>query len=439
MIKHRLGSSVTIEVHGGARSIGGNCVVVRDEKSGFAVMLDQGLNFGAYTRYYGGYIEPHSLRDLYEVKAIPPPEAYEGVDAVFISHLHLDHLGALSMAEEQGVELYVPHVGILAELTESWEWSWRSILLPSTGSAVDYARSVKAWRGVVKPIRVNHSAYPSYAFLVETSEGVVLYTGDFRLDSPLRLLGEGAGTDTLESMASALSEHGGVDVLVIEGTNLGVTRDFVDSDTAVAVLRKLLENYKKRVVFATYHPLDVESFALVAHVLAEHGFTPVLLHERYAGVLDTALSELGVSFNLYFYDVHSSAKRHGFRRIEYLGSTRSTKLEEAVENSRVAVFLSYRAVDELRTLANQGMSLHGALLVQLTSEPHSEEYRLMEARTGAWLSKLGVHSYRVRISGHYYPHQLSRILEALKPREIIPVHTLHPEMLKPTPGGQLSQ
>lgn len=38
--------------------------------------------------------------------------------------------------------------------------------------------------GRVRAIQVSHSAYPSYAYVVETSEGTILYTGDFRVRSP---------------------------------------------------------------------------------------------------------------------------------------------------------------------------------------------------------------------------------------------------------------
>jgi len=37
--------------------------------------------------------------------------------------------------------------------------------------------------------------------------------------------------------------------------------------------------------------------------------------------------------------------------------------------------------------------------------------------------------YRVRLSGHYYPHELGKILGALKPKEVIPIHMRHPAQL----------
>jgi ribonuclease J len=37
--------------------------------------------------------------------------------------------------------------------------------------------------------------------------------------------------------------------------------------------------------------------------------------------------------------------------------------------------------------------------------------------------KLGIQTVRLRLSGHYLPYQFSKILEALKPKHLIPIHT----------------
>jgi len=47
-----------------------------------------------------------------------------------------------------------------------------------------------------------------------------------------------------------------------------------------------------------------------------------------------------------------------------------------------------------------------------------------------WLHQLGATVYRVRISGHIYPHQLPKLNATLKPHRIIPVHTRHPKLLQ---------
>jgi len=54
--------------------------------------------------------------------------------------------------------------------------------------------------------------------------------------------------------------------------------------------------------------------------------------------------------------------------------------------------------------------------VLTTPEPAEAETRAEEEVLAAWLSMLGVQIYRIRFSGHYYPHELRRILEVLKPR-----------------------
>lgn len=410
-----MGKGVCVRVYGGYRSVGGNCVVVEDGKAGFRVMMDQGLNFRAFSKYFGGYVEPISVKELVEVGALPPPEAYKDVDAVFVSHLHLDHLGAMSMAERAGAELYVPHVPVLLELARSWEWGWKSLLLPS-GDVSRYAKQMMEWKGVVKPARVSHSAYPSYAFLVYTSEGTVLYTGDLRVDpSPL-------GIDTVATLEEVAGKEG-VDVLVVEGTNLGREVTPLDYEQAKAVLDRVLSTYSRNLLFVAYHPLDVETLVAVYGVLSKYGYSLVLLHDRYSAIADHALDDVGLDLELYLYDLRGGAAKRGFKHVEYLGSPRLCRLAEAKPSEKVAVALSHMAIDELRLLGNQGLELAGALLVQLASEPKGEEMRIMEARLGAWLRRLGVHAYRLRVSGHYYPHQLEHIIRATKPRAVLTVHS----------------
>jgi ribonuclease J len=40
--------------------------------------------------------------------------------------------------------------------------------------------------------------------------------------------------------------------------------------------------------------------------------------------------------------------------------------------------------------------------------------------------KAGPKRYKLRISGHYYPHEFARLVELVKQREIVPVHTEEP-------------
>jgi len=68
--------------------------------------------------------------------------------------------------------------------------------------------------------------------------------------------------------------------------------------------------------------------------------------------------------------------------------------------------------------------VNSTLAASIRPEPEGEEaveYSVMVN----WFRVLGVWYYRIRASGHYYPYQLKTILEAIKPKRIIPHPSTH--------------
>uniref|UniRef100_A0A7C2BLL1 MBL fold metallo-hydrolase n=1 Tax=Thermosphaera aggregans TaxID=54254 RepID=A0A7C2BLL1_9CREN len=143
-----------VVIYGGFNTVGGNCVVVRSPS--VSVMLDQGVNFQQLRRFYGITVQPDSVEELREMGVLPPREAYEGVDEVVITHLHLDHVGSLNVPGDTPV--YVPSVEVAEALSHSWWFGWKQQLLPPT-------LSFRGLRGVedsrrVRAVRVSRSAFP---------------------------------------------------------------------------------------------------------------------------------------------------------------------------------------------------------------------------------------------------------------------------------------
>ncbi len=87
----------------------------------------------------------------------------------------------------------------------------------------------------------------------------------------------------------------------------------------------------------------------------------------------------------------------------------------------------FELVDFARSFAGR-VDLRGGFALLMLSE-HEAEEGAEEAVALSWLRRLGLQPYRVRVSGHYYPHELARLLRLVKPREVVPVHTEAPELL----------
>ncbi|MEM1510807.1 MAG: hypothetical protein QW407_04680 [Thermofilaceae archaeon] len=392
---------VNVRVLSGKGHVGGNFIRVEDGDR--VLIFDQGIRFDVLARYYGGFIAPRSLHELREVGAIPKAEWYAGASAVYISHMHLDHLGLLANIPAK-VKVYIPSLSVYEILEEKWRDSptWLSMVPRKYYVELEEVRSLEADENNVMPLPVSHSAYPAYAFLYFGSDETVLYTGDFRV--------EGFHSDELWDhplMLDYLKENRDirVDRLVIEGTNLGAHRSPISPAEEESMFKRILSEHS--LVVTTMHPLDAEYALFVATLARDYNRPLYIASDEIAKLVE--LTDLPTDAMIL--DKYVKAM------------SRLERAEVADIGDSALIIAPYsRIVDLLRDLRAEGNLPPNAAVTLSEPEPQVEEAQEYGALMN-WFAKLGVQSYAMRVSGHYYPYQLNKIVRILKPKEIELVHS----------------
>ena len=227
-------SPVKVAMLGGIGEIGKNLAMIEYEDD--IVVIDCGLGF------------PDD--DMLGIDLVIPDTAYleENVDrvrGVFLTHGHEDHIGAVPyLLKNIDVPIYGTRltVGIIQNKLSEHELDFTPRL-----HTVEAGDTVPAGKMTVEFIRVNHSIADSCAIAVHTPQGIILHSGDFKLDlTPI----DGDIMDI-----ARLGELGkeGVLLLMCESTN-AERAGYTPSEVTVG---KSLDNIflryrKKRIVIATF-------------------------------------------------------------------------------------------------------------------------------------------------------------------------------------------
>jgi ribonuclease J len=182
-------------IHRGTKEIGGTCVEIESQDK--RLVLDVGLPLDTP--------DPDSI-DLHPVKGFDAPD--ESLLGVVISHPHQDHYGLAHRLPEETPFL----IGEAAEaiLSAAVLFSPAGIKLKNVTHLVDRT-PIALGPFTITPFLVDHSAYDSYAILVEAEGKRLFYTGDFRAHGRKASL-----TDRLIE-----NPPRNVDILLMEGTCVG--------------------------------------------------------------------------------------------------------------------------------------------------------------------------------------------------------------------------
>lgn len=227
-------SKVKIISLGGLGEIGKNMTVIEYEDD--IIVIDCGMGF------------PDD--DMLGIDSVIPDFSYleknaEKVRGIFLTHGHEDHIGALPyVLRSLDVPVYGTRLTIGIVKNKLEEHSLADI---SDLRCVDAGDVVEAGVFSVEFIRVNHSIADACALAVTTPQGVIVHSGDFKLDlTPI----DGEPMDI-----TRLGEIGkqGVKLLLCESTNVEHPGYTPSERTVGASLDSIFtRNTDKRIIIATF-------------------------------------------------------------------------------------------------------------------------------------------------------------------------------------------
>ena len=375
---------------GGLGEFGLNALVLEWEDH--LLLLDAGMLFPS--------------ADMPGVDSIVPDFEYlaerqKHVRGILLTHGHEDHIGALSYALTAAP---APVYGSRLTL------GFARRRLQERGVKADL-RTLRPGEPVelgpfkVHPIRVAHSVLDSLAFAIETPAGVVLASGDFKLDPHA----EPADRTDLET----LSEWGdrGVLVLLSDSTNVEHTGLTPGEDAVVPAFEEVLARTRGRVLVSCF-ATSIPRIEIVARLAAQTGRPVAFLGRRMVDNTETAL-ELGL-----------------------LRLARATRLDPGSLGqgfaSRALVFVSGSQGEPLSALSMISLGEHreiaagpgDTVVLSARAIPGNERG---VSRLISNLFRLGcdvVHpgTARVHVSGHGSRDDLVELLRRTRPRYLLPVH-----------------
>ncbi|UCE91047.1 MAG: MBL fold metallo-hydrolase [Methanobacteriota archaeon] len=507
----------------GMNTIGGSKLLL--EFDGHGVLLDFGMNFARTNRYYEEYLRPRTttglldhvimgtvpdVRGLYRDDLMHPdlhltgPEI-DAVDAVLLSHGHLDHSGDIGFIKpgvpvatsamtaaivkasqdcvrnEPGREpVYIARrrvedlrgAKVLRSRREdlvgrdyftldgapsddlrrfwgflpSFELSKRSRAAQLIPGQLDH--DLKGLDCELVP--VDHSIKGAAAFLIGTSTGSVVYTGDLRMHG----LG-GAATRDFVSRARSEDTH----ALVIEGTRVrrsdGQESSRPDAtekevrDVADAILAGIVGEF----AIADFGPRNVERLEIFLDLSRRAHRSLVvtpkdayLLHAMHT--VDQAMPLPGDDMRVY-----DSPKGSTDRYEEWIVEHRyadSLVTPSEVVRSPGDYLLSFSFFDMKHLI---DIRPGGGHYIYSSSEAHNEEQEIDFRRLGEWLKRFAIESHGFEIdadgrpsfasedgplhaSGHASPEELAKIVREVDPDVLVPVHTENPKWFEDTFGGE---
>jgi len=432
---------VSLTFYGGVNEIGGNKILLKDKEVRLLFDFGQSFTFGA--DYFFGWLGPRSvnvLGDCLEFDLLPKlrglyaqellthtdlPYTKPRIDAVFLSHAHFDHVNHVRFLDPKipvylgvGTKLFLEVAEETSSLCGYGEHVYETF---RTGDKIDVDGLV------VEPIHVDHSIPAAYGFLIHTSEGTIVYTGDLRAHGPRKDMTEEFVDRACESEPSAV---------ICEGTRMvEEERRKNYSERQVEDLGGKLVSSTSKIVFVTRYSKDMDRFRSFYNIARKNGRSIVVspktayLLRKLAGDEHLDLPDPSEDDNIL---VYYKRKRTGeFEEGDYYCWEREfmdkiVTYDFVHENQAELIMdLDFYQFAELIDIRPDP----GSHFVHSMSEPYSEEDIETQVMHN-WLDHFKMEFHQLHASGHMSRHELESLVTSINPGIVFPIHTENQDLFR---------
>ena len=429
---------VSLTFYGGVNEIGGNKILLEDE--GARIWLDFGLSFKKGQEFYTGFLTSRKIagcaddlelglipriKGLYSeemLKCTDLPYSEPEFNGIIISHAHMDHCAHLQYIDPK-IPVYLGEttyniIKTIEETTAGMKFGEHRYNTFRTGSKISIG-SVE-----IEPWHCDHSIPGSYGFLIHTTKGTIVYTGDIRLHGPAAIM-------SLEFIRKAAESK--PIALIIEGTRIG-RKEKTEKMTEAKVQKlvcKILSKSKKFVA-TTFYGRDYD------RIMSFYNAS-VKCNRKFAISIRTAhlLNKLKNDKRLNCPDplkdenilIYIRRKGNYFKwEKQYVDSPNAVDYNLIKNNfSKVLLNLDLYNFAELVDIKPDGGDF-----IHSMSEPFVEGGldQIEQDVMMNWLKHFKLNFHQAHASGHVNPEGLKNIIKIINPEKVFPIHTEEPRLFK---------
>lgn len=376
-----------IIIHRGQHQIGGSIIEIKTEKT--KIVFDIGIN-----------LEENMQQEYPLIDGLFKGE--KSYDGVFISHYHADHMGLLDKLLDN-IPVYM---GEKAYRIYKASCDYRGIETNINPIFIQHSKGIVIDDIEITPFACDHSAYDSYMFLIKHKNKTVLYTGDFRAN----------GRMDYKELLEDLPE---VDVMIVEGTTLSRegSRENIPEATLEEIAVEALGQHKGP-CFVMMSAMNIERLITMGNVAKRTN--RILLEDIYTAQIAEAAGERvpkpNKFNNIRVFMTDGNPERH--HQLNEFGSAKIGKHSIAKEKYIMCVRPSM--INYIKKL-NELQSFEDGILFYGMWKGYQEKEDILKFLE--YMKKQGVKIRTLHTSGHADPNTIDELIEDVKPKIIMPVHT----------------
>jgi len=445
---------VKLTFYGGIEEIGGNKVLLEDKNT--RVFLDFGTSFSKEGVYFEWpELRPANINDLIKTNVLQDfnnlyrfSKGKPFVDAILLSHAHMDHYGYLPLVKEDIPVFTGRYTRDLIKIrNRTYNQTWDRKIGHLDFKEIKTGKDQQIKDITVDPFSVDHSVPGAHAFIIHTSDGTIAYTGDFRISGFMNVL--------TEAFVKQLKNED-IKCMICEGTNL--SKEPREADRHKLPTEKDVEKRTDSIVSETddliiydASPVDLDRVRTVAEIAKKYGrklvmesrLAYILLETEKTGLLGGLLGK--GDFLIYL----SRLKERGSEEyVEVFGEGRTNHEKTMINDSGLVdewfiwgpdgrdkilkkpeeyLFYTTNGISTMIQFKPVDKDIPGTYIYG-KAEPYSEEEAFTYERLKNWIKLCGLKMKFAHTSGHCSPEQLSTILKEICPEILMPIHSENPEL-----------